>query len=664
MVKYTYLIGNLLNMSEKNIQNFYDLVDAQEVLRDNLSTVTKDNKELYQELYLLAEHRVGEFLCNDQTRSIVIEEYQNKQKALIELDDLGSAIKAGLIDEEIIAKKRQEIVSSEEYIKLQKYVGRAAVNGAISSQPVHSTEAAVKVPVFDVQPVTFMPEVSENLKTNVDIILNGERLYIGSVSKENRIQIVRNPNIELKDEAKFKLLESILTIETEEIRPKELWDKAFPGEPLNTDDLVNFRRFISKLVYNGKQIIVHNGLRGAGSFYAVDESLNVRLVVHDGQASNATVIEDNRTIQTSTTSLAEGQDTLKVFENYDISTIYFPLDLVESEAIAALIQNNQDLLNSKIGIGVIDKTLTTDLIILVDAESIQRSIEKIDPSATILDLRKNALNKIKTFMGSKDGINAALDNLAKEDPRYKLLEYISSINEDKIAEFINILDSKKVISGTLDPHTGWLSPVIKVELPDGERYYVAGDPNGKYTTFNPTYDQIDTDYDNLKISAPIITQEVFDVRTDHQEPDEIKEPITAEEEVITVNDPIIPDLDNQKLRIEFEQKLRSKLKTILDVVDKCSLEGKTYYVIGAAFRDNGINLSATPKDIRSASERGLISRDSGSKILSIKEIIMLTLDQDSEFNSALGIRKSKKPDKKLIDKLVSEELELYLNKSS
>lgn len=625
-------------------------------LEEKASTASDQIAELYQGAISKADLRLAELANDPDVRKDLSALGEATEKDLRELDDLKDAADLGLVSEEQLTAKREEILSDPARRIAAKFIERTKlVAREIDSSPDSSSAEATA-------------ETNHPPRKIRLTIRDGGVISIGDKGKIIKLSSTSRRDIQIEDFSlqRESLLRALVTSEKDSLNAVELWEIAFPGQELDKNVLTTFRNWMQKLTYRKQPLILHNGKRGPFSEYFVNPDFDLSIAVERVSRKNpvsATVAVEQPT-PSGIAPTEEANDPILAKQparkKEAIDLAVFPLTLAESTIVASFISNYSDLLHKEFEIEVLPEQLLEDLSDATGATEIQDALSAYatDP---IFTFRKESFEKIITFFSDQDTVIEALDSIEETDPRYPLFAYLCGIEgEDRWQLLQGLLNARRGIVGGFDIKRAVLNDTrVVVDLDDGTQYDLSEPEN--VDEADDEHEQGDSqtilgDEQQAPVSTPIYTSPSPDAAVTVELPQAGYS--ATDTETVEVVDIQTPDLEPETAatpelapkKREFAAMLRHDISEWVEVIEQFSLIGKKSGHISEAFR--GLGFTGYQNSRVDAIVGALTS---GSDELSLKDILMVNIGLSPRFKAALTIRhSSSKPDSHLVNAIVNE----------
>jgi hypothetical protein len=387
----------------------------------------------------------------------------------VQLDELRSLVDEGVLDIADYEAARVEVagmldadpVLSTAY-KLVKGSGGTALAGSVEKIEV-SKDAPVEMPVeaevpqADAQSTELEAELTE-LEEPVPIepeavvaqdltikILNGRILAIGDSGKFLKASSRISERQRDYSKERIQLLKTIVNNPGVDLTPNEIWDMAFDswGE---FDKLVfgQFNTWSKNLTFNNVPIIVHNGKRGLGSMYRLNDAFNLSIeeVFEAPPAIKVqpvvTETPDNIALDEAITRFlgpdATPYTTLKIsrrrqLEENQRPIAPFPLNQFETAAVAGFIDSMSDLME-KMGLEPININADSNLVTTLNDRDRLKTMYHYDND--LGKLREQCISMLHNFFDNRDLVASTIDLMDQNDYRYPVFEYLYLMESENL----------------------------------------------------------------------------------------------------------------------------------------------------------------------------------------------------------------------------------------
>ncbi len=556
--------------------------------------------------------------------------------SLKELDELAEAVELGLIDGDIIESQRRIIESDE---RNQRVLGAlqklGVVNQEVTREEVTHNEKSQHAALTKDGKVT-KPE-TDSINPPVEITIHRNGVQLGKKGRFVKLSGTTHEGQRDYSEERKAVLKVLVEHAGSDVTVRQLWKEAFGTEEVDKDVTRQVKYWLDTLTFRRKPLVVHNNKRGPSSAYSIP---NPNVTITELTKTQKIVSSTSRKISEEPKSQAQVSldvihDTPKndkiSKETVAVPVIHFPLNRTESLVLGEFLEFRAEVLK--------EFDIPT-----IDVESALSGLKRISKTSDIAEalvnykdvheLRKSIIEKVNDYFEQDEVVLDDLVNMSEKDHRYELFQYLFGFDEEQRKFLLEKL-CDAIPSVDYTEHAGSFSSgrqIIAVQtglrLPNGEMLG-RGEVDDPTNTTRYSYD------DESEQDAEISVEPIGDsIDSDHTE-------------TTSTNVEASPSLNVQEAAIstekqEFDRALDIRIQEILLLIDEYSMDGKNSKTLQGV---DGMGFLSS-RFVRNASENGLIDRN--SKLLSTKDIVLLTLFKD--YQSAFSIRSStKKPDKRQID---------------
>ena len=411
-----------LEKHESLVERYYQIDETKRNLKETFRTIGDGpNKEMYLSVIESADQELLELIALPEVKDQLHIDYIKSQEELRQIDELAQAVLLGLVQNNIIQERRDQIINNPRYKTQRESLGIMAVASIAEFEETETPEAYLETEQSsETQRKTSVPVLIKSNK----LIVNGSNILISLMAPRKRQEI---------NEAKaFERFIEIIA-DKKSVKISDLWKEVFPGENSSTQDMAYFRELLKKIKFNDEELISHNGKRGLGSGYQVNPKFNL-VITHKEDEIIPVPIALNR-------------------KSREFSKEEFPFTDVELAVMLEFIRQNRDLIE---GLEDFQDEMIDQIVDNIAFSDIEDAINSItaglnNKKPQLIDLRRNIIDRMKKYIGSQDWTEKALEKLDDEDIRSLVtITFIGSDGDKKLFQLYKNLNREVTVIHKMD----------------------------------------------------------------------------------------------------------------------------------------------------------------------------------------------------------------------
>ena len=411
-----------LEKHESLVERYYQIDETKRNLKETFRTIGDGpNKEMYLSVIESADQELLELIALPEVKDQLHIDYIKSQEELRQIDELAQAVLLGLVQNNIIQERRDQIINNPRYKTQRESLGIMAVASIAEFEETETPEAYLETEQSsETQRKTSVPVVIKSNK----LIVNGSNILINLMAPRKRQEI---------NEAKaFERFIEIIA-DKKSVKISDLWEEVFPGENSSGQVMAYFRDILKKIKFNDEELISHNGKRGLGSGYQVNPKFNL-VITHKEDEIIPVPIALNR-------------------KSREFSKEEFPFTDVELAVMLEFIRQNRDLIE---GLEDFQDEMIDQIVDNIAFSDIEDAINSItaglnNKKPQLIDLRRNIIDRMKKYIGSQDWTEKALEKLDDEDIRSLVtITFIGSDGDKKLFQLYKNLNREVTVIHKMD----------------------------------------------------------------------------------------------------------------------------------------------------------------------------------------------------------------------
>lgn len=619
---------------EKIIDSYFAALEE----RDRLALVIESGDELDKEILggalQVIDERLVELEADQEVSSQLLSLAERTQSALLKVDILKQTVDRGVIDEEYLERKRQEILTPRAKRAMQYIAERGLVEKTVAESKSDSDD---DVDGLVDSTVSNSTEIVQNrelpAERHIQMTIRRDGIKIGKKGK-----FVKFSGIHSEGQADYSTdRRTILEVLAEEqgsfLSIDELWTSAFGDREFDVAAMTQIRKWLLGLTHRGTRIIAHNGKRGPSSAYGIVDFRvdlkfsNIRSPRSD--SAQATVPSSHTDEEAETVGPTQEVGP----EAFDTLTM-FPADEVDSFILATYIAMHKNVLQ-EYGITCLDESLCESLDGQLAADQLTERVTSF--GGDIRAYRKDILERLCRYFDNKDAVLNDVDIMQPEDPRYGLFTFLVDLNPDILKSiFLRLTDAlpftEIVVTGGKDGNQE-LRRRTGLVLPDGEELGVV--ESGE-SPISVTPSVVEDDPADSPLEVPVVMPvdaELEEAPVAEMEPDASEKP-----ELIVSRGKRRSQEQESEQKAEQLRDIRTRAAVLLDDYRKYNLgKANSRTFRSSQMRERGYGF-LSPRALKNASETGIIASSNGDT-LSEKDFLNIVLSH--EYPQAYSVAKSK-----------------------
>ncbi len=280
-------------------------------------------------------------------------------------------------------------------------------------------------------------EEAEAVKRCVQLTVSQKMVSVGRSGKKVSFAPTRgNPeNYKTYRDARRTALKYVISRQGEQIKPDEVLEaiekEVEIDESLRHDTLRSVRSFFEQLTHRRSQIVLHNGVRGAGSRYYTSESFDLTLVERDSkpvEAEAATdIVEASEAMQDQPSESAEKAANEDLISTHNLALVAHRLRRIKK----ALLDYD---------FPAVEEDLVDELI--EAAKSMHQDITK--DTYGIEEKREKAALSLKELINDDAKIFEYMDLTEEVSPQYRFIEYFVDLENVDDKDLMQRLISSEI----------------------------------------------------------------------------------------------------------------------------------------------------------------------------------------------------------------------------
>lgn len=411
-----------LEKHESLVERYYQIDETKRNLTETFRTIGDGpNKEMYLSVIESADQELLELIALPEIRDQLHVDYLKSQEELKQIDELAQAVLLGLVQNNIIQDRRDQIINNPRYKTQRESLGIMAVASIAEFEEIETPVVSLETEQSsETQRKTSIPVV---IKLD-NLIVNGSNRSISIKAPKKRVKI---------NEAKAYERFIEIIADKKSVKISDLWKEVFPGENSSAQDMAYFRELLKKIKFNDEELISHNGKRGLGSGYQVNPKFDL-VITHKEEEIEPVPIALNR-------------------KSREFSKEEFPFTDVELAVMLEFIRQNRDLIE---GLEDFQDEMIDQIVDNIAFSDIEDAINSItaglnNKKPQLIDLRRNIIDRMKKYIGSQDWTEKALEKLDDEDIRSLVtITFIGSDGDKKLFQLYKNLNREVTVIHKMD----------------------------------------------------------------------------------------------------------------------------------------------------------------------------------------------------------------------
>ncbi len=411
-----------LEKHESLVERYYQIDETKRNLTETFRTIGDGpNKEMYLSVIESADQELLELIALPEIRDQLHVDYLKSQEELKQIDELAQAVLLGLVQNNIIQDRRDQIINNPRYKTQRESLGIMAVASIAEFEEIETPVVSLETEQSsETQRKTSIPVV---IKLD-NLIVNGSNRSISIKAPKKRVKI---------NEAKAYERFIEIIADKKSVKISDLWKEVFPGENSSAQDMAYFRELLKKIKFNDEELISHNGKRGLGSGYQVNPKFDL-VITHKAEEIEPVPIALNR-------------------KSREFSKEEFPFTDVELAVMLEFIRQNRDLIE---GLEDFQDEMIDQIVDNIAFSDIEDAINSItaglnNKKPQLIDLRRNIIDRMKKYIGSQDWTEKALEKLDDEDIRSLVtITFIGSDGDKKLFQLYKNLNREVTVIHKMD----------------------------------------------------------------------------------------------------------------------------------------------------------------------------------------------------------------------